>query len=333
MTECRNLMRSKIREHARGRRDDELGWLWPGSTDALMKRVEGHTEPFWEYVVESHVIDISQFGFPTKKVKFTFVDPVFVWVQQANALANAGYDLHWRPRTLEQDGTNERLYGAGIQYGQLMEAACNSIPIGCRVGLFNLSWDGGETTMSSFSATPICVQVMNCNSACNLAVGLVGYVPVIDGVSDARKSTKEYREACRHVLQESVGLLVARIEATSLGGIRCNIGPDQNVIVFPRLGAMTLDTPERVRYFGLPTHKYEHSSALRASPFCLTRDYHRDYAAVLTSIRDLKRMTRNLQNGLDITSHLADIDDADILPVLRELKLLLDRLFANINTA
>lgn len=81
------------------------------------------------------------------------------------------------------------------------------------------------------------------------------------------------------------------------------------------------------------THKYEHSSALRASPFCLTRDYHRDYAAVLTSIRDLKRMTRNLQNGLDITSHLADIDDADILPVLRELKLLLDRLFANINTA
>ena len=252
MTECRNLLRNKIRQHAGAtRRDDELGWLWPGTTESLAKRVEAKTEPFWDSVVESHTIDIAQFGLRTNKVKFTFVDPVFVWIQQANALANAGYELHWRPRTLSQGGTNERLYGAGIQYGQLMEAACNSIPIGCRVGLINLSWDGGETAMKSFSATPICVQVLNCNTASMLSVGIVSYVPVIDGLSDAQKQTLEFRQASRHVLQECVGLLLERIEATSRGGFKCHIGSDQNNIICPKVVAMTLDTPERVKYFGL----------------------------------------------------------------------------------
>ena len=47
-----------------------------------------------------------------------------------------------------------------------------------------------------------------------------------------------------------MGTLLARIEARATHGFRCRLG-SQKLLMFPRIGAMSLDTPERVKYFCL----------------------------------------------------------------------------------
>ena len=51
-------------------------------------------------------------------------------------------------------------------------------------------------------------------------------------------------------LQTCIGRVVAAIEARSVHGFRCKIGRE-DMLCFARLGVMALDTPERVKYFGL----------------------------------------------------------------------------------
>ena len=50
--------------------------------------------------------------------------------------------------------------------------------------------------------------------------------------------------------QTCIGFVLDAIEVRSRHGFECNIGGTK-MWLFPRLGAMSLDTPERVRYFGL----------------------------------------------------------------------------------
>ena len=93
------------------------------------------------------------------------------------------------------------------------------------------------------------MQVMNCNAGSKHAVGLVGYVPKIE-VSEAEKETNEYKDAKFYVLQECIGQIIQCIENRSQHGFRCSIDGVTRLL-FPRLGAMSLDTKEeRVKYFG-----------------------------------------------------------------------------------
>ena len=46
-------------------------------------------------------------------------------------------------------------------------------------------------------------------------------------------------------------MLLQHIEAKASHGFRCRIGTQRNILLFPRVGAMSLDTPERVKYFCL----------------------------------------------------------------------------------
>jgi hypothetical protein len=62
--------------------------------------------------------------------------------------------------------------------------------------------------------------------------------------------------------KECVGLVVGRLEAHAQHGFRCSIGPD-DMLFFPRLGAISIDTPERVKYFGL--------RSMRACGICRVR--------------------------------------------------------------
>lgn len=93
------------------------------------------------------------------------------------------------------------------------------------------------------------VQVMNTNSSSTHAVGLLGYVPHI-AVPEGYKQTTNYKRAEEHVLQTCIGHIIDKIEAQARYGFRCEIGGD-TMVCFPRLGVMALDTPERVKYFGL----------------------------------------------------------------------------------
>ena len=102
--------------------------------------------------------------------------------------------------------------------------------------------------VGSRSACPIHVQVMNTNCGDKDAVGLVAYMPVLE-VSEALKETKEYGNARFHLMQECIGLILQRIEVRAKNGFTCSLDGEK-MLLFPRLGAMSLDTKERTKYFG-----------------------------------------------------------------------------------
>ena len=90
---------------------------------------------------------------------------------------------------------------------------------------------------------------MNTNSMSTTVVGLVGYLPYIE-VAEGYKEHKDCKAARSHVLQSCIGYILRAIELQSKHGFKCYIG-NQTMSVFPRVGTMSLDTPERVKYFGL----------------------------------------------------------------------------------
>ena len=171
---------------------------WPKTTRSLTSLVDRNAGIFWDIVTETHTIDISQFNLPgCAKVTFEFVDPLYVWIERANAV---DCPLRWEPKSLKNPTTGAEIYGAGIEYGLLMRNATAGIPAGGQPALMNLSWDGGLVGFGSRSVTPLCVQVMNADTASRTAVGLVAYLPSIE-CSDALKGTTQYREASRYLLQ------------------------------------------------------------------------------------------------------------------------------------
>ena len=198
---------------------------------------------FWDLITTTKTIDLTEFDLPGSysSVKFTFQDPLYVWVARCNALIAGGQFLHWDPAKLCHPTTGEEVHGAGIQYSALLRAARQQAP--GRVALINVNWDGGLLGYGSRSCTPIHVQVMNTNSSSAISVGLVGYLPWID-VPEGYRDTKNYKAARHRVLQTCIGHILACIEARALDGFRCRIG-GESLLLFPRIGVMSLDTPER----------------------------------------------------------------------------------------
>lgn len=90
---------------------------------------------------------------------------------------------------------------------------------------------------------------MNCNSASPVGVALVGYIPHLEA-PDAFKDEKILSLAQRHVIQEAVGFVLRAIEQAARFGFVATIG-GSDMLLFPRIGALPLDTPERADYFGL----------------------------------------------------------------------------------
>ena len=88
MSEVRDVMY----ECALPEKKIELKKLWPKTVRNLRSRVDRACDNFWDSVVETHTIDLSSFGLDTcKSVEFTFVDPIWIWIQCCNALSERGY--------------------------------------------------------------------------------------------------------------------------------------------------------------------------------------------------------------------------------------------------
>ena len=177
-----------------------LGHRWPTNNRRLRTRILEQAGRFWDNVTFESFIDLQQFDLPVRKVKFTFIDPLYVWLNQANLLCKNGHELHWTPLRMKNPQSDEDVYGAGVQFGLLLRAATSSIPECGRVALMNLSWDGGDTGYASRGATPICMQVMNVNSTVAASVGLVTYMPHLE-VSDAIRETDKFKNAYFYLLQ------------------------------------------------------------------------------------------------------------------------------------
>ena len=227
---------------------------WPQAVRTLRTRISREAGNFWENVVETHAISIKRFAIPRcTTVQFSFIDPIFLWVQRCVALHQAGIDLIWDPKILLDPITGEEMYGSGVEFGLLLRAAKASVPAGARVALISLSWDAGNTGFGSRSAKPICLQVMNCNSASPLCVALLGYVPHLNAPA-AFKDEKILALARRHVIQAAIGHVLQAIEASSVYGFRAQIG-NSDMWFMPRVGALPLDTPERADYFGMRSQR------------------------------------------------------------------------------
>ena len=168
-------VRTVLQQHTR------MGHRWPSSNRTLRNRVSRCVGDFWEAVTYTHTIDLRHFGLANLPcLRFTFLDPVYVWIMQCETLIRNGSELVWTPKILTNPTTKRLMYGAGIEYGLLFQSAKQSVPAEGDVALINLSWDGGETAYKARSACPICVQVMNTNSGSADSVGLVAYMPKIE---------------------------------------------------------------------------------------------------------------------------------------------------------
>ena len=226
------------------------GHRWPRTCRVLRNMITRKAGNFWQHVTNTHVVDLTSFELPgVDRVHFSFIDPVYIWITICNNLHKRGIPLHWDAKILYHPDTGEEVFGAGIQYSKLLRVASASVPLSAKVALFNINWDGGITGFGSRSCTPIHVQVMNTNSSSSIVVGLVGYLPWID-VPDGYKNNTNYKKARHHVLQTCIGHVLAAIESRFKHGFRCVIG-EEVMSFIPRIGVMSLDTPERVKYFGL----------------------------------------------------------------------------------
>lgn len=84
---------------------------------------------------------------------------------------------------------------------------------------------------------------MNTNSSSPLTLGVVGYVPHIN-VAEGMRGEDVYKRAREHVLQSCIGFVLDAIEARAKYGFKCTIG-GETMVLFPRLGCISLDTPEK----------------------------------------------------------------------------------------
>jgi hypothetical protein len=196
-----------------------LGHRWPATHRTLRRRLHNHCGWFWDHVTLTESLDISTFGLSVKKIKFTFVDPIFVWLQQCAALLKLGKQLLWKSQVLTDPHSGDELFGSGVQYGLLLRAAQHSIPNDGFAALMNLSWDVGDSGMADRSVCPICLQVMNTNTGNEQAVGLLGYLPKIE-VSAVAKTTKAFQDASNYVLQTCIGKILTLIEARAQHGFK-----------------------------------------------------------------------------------------------------------------
>ena len=224
---CVVTLADNLLEHTKkllhGHGNVRLGHRWPTSHAQLRARISKKCGRFWDNVTYSGSVDISRFGLPVTSVQYTFVDPIFVWLQQCDKLLKLGKKLYFEPKVL-RDSAGDELFGSGVQYGYLLRAARNSIPHDALPALINLSWDEGDTHMASRGVCPICLQVMNTNTGNENAVGLVGYLPQIE-VSAVAKTTKEFKRASLHVLQTVIGAILTRIEAPARHGFTGHLKP------------------------------------------------------------------------------------------------------------
>ena len=136
---------------------------WPCSMRTLRTLVARRAGTFWDNVTITKRIDLSHYNLPgCNFVIFTYVDPVWVWITRCNAIHEHNLQLQWDAKVLHHPTTGEEAYGAGIQYGLLLREANATIPDGSKAGIFNISWDGGNTGFGARSAVPICVRVSFC---------------------------------------------------------------------------------------------------------------------------------------------------------------------------
>ena len=201
-------------------------------------------------------IDVRRFRLPGKleEVKFRFINPLWAWTAAANDMIDAGHKIIYKPKSMFHEGTRERLYGAGVAFGEKLRWAAAATPRGGKPALFGISFDGGDSGVSTRNLYPICVSVLNFDGADPLACGLVGYMPSLDVPKVFKLKQKRFLLARGHVFQQCIGAILDELENVSRDGFSARVGGE--IIRFhPFLVAVRVDSKERKTYFGLKSDR------------------------------------------------------------------------------
>lgn len=230
--------------------------LFSASVRAIRARMASVGD-FSSLIMHSVSVDLRRFALPgISHVKFRFINPVWGWTAAANDMLAAGHKLNFEHKYMYHESTNERLYGAGVAFGDKMKWASSRTPPGGKPGLFGLSFDGAQSGISNRSMYPICVHVLNFDGADTLACALLGYIPALD-VPEVfkKKNSSRFLGARAHVFQTCVGAILDEIENVSEHGFTSRLG-DEKIRVHPFLVAIQVDSKERKTYFGLKSDRF-----------------------------------------------------------------------------
>ena len=208
--------------------------------------------PFWNRVLHTVQIDLTSFKLPkyVKHLEFTFVDPIFAWIQAARR--QPPDEMHWRVAR-EETSTGERLFGCGVQQGRAFELACRSCPEGTYPMGFAVHWDG--TSGHGLSASPLAIGVANTNSEDRSTQFCIGYIPKLPQMGKAFYSKPIATKVKFYIRQKVVAAVLSVLTAFSEKGVLCRlkncVGVDVDLHLIPKLISVNIDQPEAQLFYGV----------------------------------------------------------------------------------
>jgi len=237
-------------------RDVEGKKKFPISVRSILRSTLSAVGDFQSHVMHSITVDLRQFNLPgIPNCRFHFVNPLWAWVQAVNDMVSAGHTLHLKPKVMVHEETRERMYGAGVQFGDVLKFATSKTPRGSNPALFGISFDGGDSGVGDRSVYPVTVSALNFNGANTMACFLVGFLPVL-AVSKSFKEDDAYLDVRAHVLQQCIGAIVDELEKIARsGGFTARVAGRVKVF-HPFLTAIRVDSKERKMYFGMKSDRY-----------------------------------------------------------------------------
>ena len=211
---------------------------------------------FQSMVMHEVTIDLRRFRLPGKleDVKFRFVNPLWAWVSAANDMIDAGHKMVFTPKEMFHEVTGERIYGAGVAFGEKLRWAAAQTPRGGKPGFFGLSFDGGDSGVSNRSLYPICTSVLNFDGADPLACACVGYLPALEVPKIFKLKKPRFLRARAHVLQRCIGAIIDELEVVSKDGFAARVG-GKTMRFHPFLVTIRVDSKERKSYFGMKSDR------------------------------------------------------------------------------
>ena len=233
-----------------------------GSVRDLLKKSLTVGGDFLSHVMHEIDVDLSAFELPGNvvSVKFRFLNPLWAWTNAANDMINSGHEMHFEPKTMFHEQTNERLYGAGVATGEKLKFAVSRTPRGGYPGLFGISLDGADTGVSDRNLYPVCVSALNFDGADPKACAFVGFLPAVPVPVSMKRNkgarfNRRYLDARAHITQTCIGAVLDEIEDVARDGFLARIGGERIRGVHPFLTAFRVDSKERKTYFGLKSDR------------------------------------------------------------------------------
>ena len=214
------------------------------SKKELLRRMKRIVPQFWPKVTHSIEIDLARFDI-NKKLVFRFINPMWAWIVAARRLPQG--TLQWRATSQINRATGQRLYGGGMQYGQAMERACSSCPVGTFPMGINCHFDGAHA--HGMWTTPITIGVANANGQSALGHVCIGFFPKPD-LGRHFSTTVKSTQVKHYIRQRCIAAVLSVLEEGARRGVRCSISSVVRTL-YPRLMAMNLDQPEAQAYYGM----------------------------------------------------------------------------------